>query len=1145
MSNFTFLKTSWPQLAADALRTESLALLDPRASCFYARRTLELAVQWLYESDETLKWPYDDSLSALIHEQSFKDLAGPAIFAKCRLVKDLGNQAVHSNRSIKQADSEQAVKELFHILYWLARTYSAVGTLPTADIAFDPSLLSAGAKRAAAQRATTQQEMQKLQAELEARDAAMRAQAKALEDSSKTADELDAEINKLRAEIASIKQQNAATPDTHDYSEAQTRDFFIDLLLHESGWPLDNPEDREYQVAGMPNNKGIGFVDYVLWGDDGLPLAVVEAKRTKKDARIGRQQAALYADCLQKQFDRRPIIFYTNGYEHWLWDDTNYPPRPVAGFYKKDELELLIQRRNSGRAHASLAINTTIAERPYQHLAIRAICDAFEAAHRKSLIVMATGAGKTRTVVALTDLLMRANRVKRVLFLADRVALVKQATNAFKTFLPGCNAVNLVLEQEEATSRVYVSTYPTIMGMIDDLKSGRRRFGPGHFDMVVIDEAHRSVYQKYGAIFDYFDSLLVGLTATPKSDIDKNTYRLFDLETGVPTAAYELEKAVAEQYLVPPRAISVPLKFQREGITYAELSEEDKEQWEELDWDEEGTVPDKVEAAALNQWLFNEDTVDKVLEHLMRHGQKVDGGDRLGKTILFAKNHNHAQFIQERFDINYPHLKGTFARVIDNQEKYAQSLIDAFSDRNSAPHLAISVDMLDTGIDVPEVLNLVFFKMVRSKTKFWQMIGRGTRLCKDIFGPGQHKEYFTVFDYCQNFEYFQAMPQGVEAPAQAGLSEKLFLRRLELLQEVTPRPEEPAPLPAKKVAETGGGYVSLAEDLATTLHKTVAAMNLNNFIVRPKRKYVETYSAREAWNKLSSQQAEEIADNLASLPADLDPEDITARQFDLLILNLQLAVLHSGRSLPNLQKQTCEIAALLEQKHSIPVVAVQMPLIQEIQSDEYWQDVTVDILEIARRRLRDLVKFIDRHGRKSLYTDFEDAIGAGDELVLQGLGTAIDVAQYKKKVQAFLRQHENEAVIVKLRTNVPLTAEDLNTLEDMLYNLGGEGTKEQFLSIYGQEQSLGKLVRSLVGLEMAAVQQAFATFLDTSRYNANQIHFVLNIIDYLTANGVMEPGKLYDQPFTYFSNTGVEGIFNDNDVTELIAKVISFTKNAA
>jgi len=645
------------------------------------------------------------------------------------------------------------VGELFHVCYWLAWTY-ARDARPAPNLAFDPGALP----RTALVPKQTAEELLGLEVALRERDEKL---AVLLAD--RTA--LDDELARLRAQVAEAKKAAAAQPDTHNYLETETRDYFIDLLLKESGWPLDQARDREFEIAGMPNPQEKGFVDYVLWGDDGKPLGLVEAKRTRRDARVGQQQAKLYADCLEREFGQRPAIFYSNGYEHWLWDDASYPPRRVQGFYKKAELELLIQRRASRKPLASAAINGDIVERYYQTRAIRRIAESFERDRdRKALLVMATGAGKTRTVIALCDLLMRANWAKRVLFLADRVALVKQAENAFKRHLPDSSPVNLISDRD-GEGRVFVSTYPTMMGLIDEAADGQRRFGAGHFDLVIIDEAHRSVFQKYRAIFDYFDSLLVGLTATPKDEIDRNTYSLFDLETGVPTDAYSLEEAVRDGFLVPPKAVSVPLKFQREGIKYDELSEDEKDQWDALEWDEEGAVPDRIDAGALNKWLFNTDTVDKVLAHLMTRGLTVAGRDRLGKTIVFAKNQDHAEFIAERFNANYPHYRGEFARAITFRTEYAQSLIDAFSTKERSPHIAISVDMLDTGIDIPEVVNLVFFKLVRSKTKFWQMLGRGTRLCPDLFEPGQDKDCFQLFDYCGNLEFFSQNPETTEGAA--------------------------------------------------------------------------------------------------------------------------------------------------------------------------------------------------------------------------------------------------------------------------------------------------------------------------------------------------------------------------------------------
>lgn len=762
-------------------------------------------------------------------EPSFKVLVGPGLHAKMDVIRRPGNNAVHSARPITAPDADAVLRELFQVAFWLARNYGRnVATRPDPALQLRADLLPRPADTAAAQAAATSntqatqgalQKLATLADELAARDAALAAAQQ------KTA-ALDAELAQLRAEVAAAKATNTATPDTHDYNEAQTRDLYIDLLLKEAGWALDQPRDREFEVQGMPNNQGVGYVDYVLWGDDGKPLAVVEAKRTRRDARVGQQQAQLYADCLENQCGQRPLIYTTNGYEHWFWDDTTYPPRPVQGFHKKDELQLLVQRRTAAKALAGVSINGSIVERHYQQRAIRRIDETFERdRQRKALVVMVTGAGKTRTVIALVDLLQRANWAKRVLFLADRVALVNQAANAFKLHFLDAAAVNLVTDKA-TEGRVFVSTCPTMMGLINESQDGLRRFGVGHFDLIIVDEAHRSIYQKYRAIFSYFDALLVCLTATPKDEVDHNTYSLFGLED-----------AIAEGYLVPPRAVSVPLKFQRQGIRYADLSEAEKDQWDELDWNEEGKAPDEVGAEAVNKWLFNKDTVDKVLMTLMERGHKVAGGDRVGKTIVFAKNTAHANFIAERFNANYPHYAGQLARVITYQTEYAQTLIDDFSSKEKSPHIAISVDMLDTGIDVPEVLNLVFFKIVRSKAKFWQMVGRGTRLCKDLFAPGEDKREFLIFDFCQNLEFFSQNLEGYDGAVTQPLSQRLFKARLELLGVL----DERLGVDGAAVREAGPGYAlsefAIGSDTATFLHTVVAGMKLDNFVARPARRW--------------------------------------------------------------------------------------------------------------------------------------------------------------------------------------------------------------------------------------------------------------------------------------------------------------------
>jgi len=1091
VSNFDFVKAEWPAIHVDCVRAESYLSNDPAAACFYARRSIEQLVGHLYDVIG-LAAPYQNDLAARINDAALKAEVGNGIAQKLNLIRRVGNAAAHEGKPIQPQTALQVLRELFHVVVFAAFRYSTdPQAVPTGN-QFDPA-------RAGKSAPLSRQELSQLAAKFKAQDEAY---TKALAERDELAAAKDAEIAQLKTQIFAAQAAKTKTDD-HDYSEAETRRLFIDVLLAEAGWLLDQARDREYPVTGMPNN-GKGFVDYVLWGADALPLAVVEAKRTTKSPQVGQQQAKLYADCLEAEFGRRPVVFYTNGYEHWIWDDAaGYPPREIQGFYTRDELELLIQRRQTRLPLSGAAIDGAIVERYYQTRAIKAVDAAFGKKERETLLVMATGSGKTRTVIALVDQLMKANWVKRVLFLADRTALINQAAAAFKTHLPGVTTVNLVTEKA-TDGRVYVSTYPTMMNLIDDLDAGLRRFGPGYFDLVVIDEAHRSVYQKYGAIFDWFDSYLVGLTATPKDEVDHNTYRLFNLEDGVPTDVYRLDQAVDDGFLVPPFGVSVGTKFLRQGITYEDLTEEEKDEWDALDWGEDGP-PQAIDSEEFNRFLFNEDTVDKVLATLMAEGHKVAGGDRLGKTIVFAKSQAHAVFIEKRFNAQYPEYGGEFARTITHNAMDAQSLIDSFSQPDKAPHIAISVDMLDTGIDVPDVVNLVFFKVVRSKSKFWQMIGRGTRLRSDLFGPGADKQDFFVFDFCGNLEYFGQDLPGSEGSLQKSLTQRLFESRLGLVVGL----------------DGAGAEPDLRNSTARWLHEVVAGMNLQNFLVRAHRQQVERWAWRDRWWSVSKDDATEILEHLAGLPSAVRDPDEDAKRFDLLVLRRQLAQLEGDAIAVERIRETVQaIAAALLPKKTIPSVAEQIELLDDVAGDEWWVDVTLPMLEVMRLRLRGLVRFVEKTRQNPVYTDFEDTLDAATPIDLPQVTTGMNWERFRAKATAYLKEHEDHVALQKLRRNKQLTPKDLASLSEMLIASGGDQTVD-LAWVVERAGALGPFIRSLVGLDRTAATAAFAAYLDEAKFSVDQVRFVSLIVDELTANGIMEPARLFESPYTDHAHVDV------------------------
>ena len=477
---------------------------------------------------------------------------------------------------------------------------------------------------------------------------------------------------------------------------------------------------------------------------------------------------------------------------------------------------------------------------------------------------------------------------------------------------------------------------------------------------------------------------------------------------------------------------------------------------------------------------------------------------------------------------------GKSCRVIDNHVKYAHTLIDDFYVPDKVPYIAVSVDMLDTGIDVPEIVNLVFFKLVRSKTKFWQMIGRGTRICENLFGPGKDKNEFYIFDYCQNLEFFGEQPDGYEAPVQDSVKTKIFKRRLSIVGflKKTDKSED-------KIHD---GLKELSQELKDSLHDVVTRFDTDNFIVRAKRRYVEEYSERKRWDELSNSDEIDVFENLAQLPYHDDEEEM-ARRFDLLVLNLQLSLLEMSYSQTRYQRQIISLMGNLEEKHTIPAVAKQMELILEVQRDEFWENITLPMLENVRKKLRNLIKFIDRTGRhEDTYTGFMDDIG--EETEIKGLINADpSLANYRLRVEKYVREHESHPTIQRIKNNQPLHTGDIDSLEAILFSEEGPGTREEFVETFGSDEPLGLFVRRIVGLDQNAAKTAFAEFLDEGKYSADQIRFVNLIIDHLVQNGLVNPEQLFDPPFSDIHVEGVIGVWG-TESEGLIEVVRNVNSNA-
>lgn len=1062
MRNFDYLQElGLSDLHNFCSAAEEMQVSNPDLSAISARKALEYIVRSLYVMKH-IEVPERVSLFELVDGEVFREFIGDnRMMMAAHYVRKVGNNGAH-NKKVTQGESFFCLLNIYNVVAAVLHKLTLIKDIVPFDRTLIPNSPQASVITPAKVTVTPTSTI------VEAADK------EAVEDKTPV--------------------KEVALP---DISEAETRKLYIDLMLKEAGWDVLDTEGAiqpskaciEVEVEGMPNNEGKGFCDYVLFGSNGLPLAVIEAKRTSVSPVKGKHQAELYADCLEKRYGVRPVIYYTNGFETHIIDGLGYPPRRLYAFHTESDLELLIQKRKRHDI-TDFSVKDSITDRHYQKMAIKSVCEHFNTKHRRGLLVMATGTGKTRVAISLVDVLTRNGWVKNVLFLADRIPLVSQAHKNFVKLLPHMTTSILSEDKDPDTNaRITFSTYQTMINYID---TDEKAFSVGRFDLIIIDEAHRSIFGKYSAIFNYFDSLLVGLTATPRDEVDRSTYETFQMEQGVPNYAYELEDAVAEGYLVNYKGFKRGSLILKEGIKYDNLTPEEKEQLEKV-WEYEQAVKAiegdpqhrDIESKEIFNYIFNLDTIDRVLQDLMENGLKVQSGERIGKTIIFAYNHRHAEMIVERFYYLYPEYSSDFCALIDNYVTYSKDLIDKFEIRDGNPQIAVSVDMLDTGIDVPDVLNLVFFKVVKSKIKFMQMIGRGTRLSQGIFGTGKDKEFFYIFDWCRNFEYFDKNPDGQMAAVAPSLTEKIFSIRAKMafhLQHQQWQEDEYAK--------------GLHDEIKTLLKEQVASLSDSHISVREKWADVSHFKDNDSWTYIS----EVDVNTLSNVIAPLLPKntlDESAKKFDLLVMLIELSLIGGEGNANKAVHSVQTIAEKLQEKATLPQVQAKMGTIKEVLTDVAWQNVSLKWLEKVRNDLRDLIKFLIGQGGQWFTVDIEDEIS--DEGTMEGITPRVS---YKQSVLDFLSKNRNLPVLQKIYDMEQLTAADFTELERILWQeLGSKDDYDKFTNGMLCGSNVAMFVRSLVGVDRKNAVRRFSEFISGNELNAEQEDFLNTIIAYVCENG--------------------------------------------
>ena len=1064
MRNFDYLQElGLTDLHKFCSSAEELQVSNPELSAVSARKALEYIVRALYLM-KNVEIPERASLFELVDGETFREFIGDErVMMSVHYVRKVGNNAAH-NTPVTKRESFFCLLNIYNVVATILLKLRVISSITP----FDKTLIPNSPQAPIFTPKTVE----------------VSPQSTIVEAASKEAIEDNTPVQELPLDI----------------SEAETRRLYIDLMLKEAGWEVLDTEGAiqpskaciEVEVEGMPNNEGVGYCDYVLFGSNGLPLAVIEAKRTSVSPIKGKHQAELYADCLEKRYGIRPVIYYTNGFETYIIDGLGYPSRRLYAFHTENDLELLIQKRQRHDI-TDFSVKDNITDRHYQKMAIKSVCEHFNSKHRRGLLVMATGTGKTRVSISLVDVLARNGWVKNVLFLADRIPLVSQAHKNFVKLLPHMTTSVLSEDKDpDTTARITFSTYQTMINYID---RDEKAFSVGRFDLIIIDEAHRSIFGKYTAIINYFDALLVGLTATPRDEVDRSTYETFQMEQGVPNYAYELEDAVAEGYLVNYRGFKRGSLILKDGIKYKDLSPKEQEQLEKV-WEYEQAKKAidgedyrrDIRSDEIFKYIFNLDTIDHVLQDLMENGLKVQSGERIGKTIIFAYNHRHAEMIVERFYALYPEYaseSSEFCALIDNYVTYSKDLIDKFEIRDGNPQIAVSVDMLDTGIDVPDVLNLVFFKIVKSKIKFMQMIGRGTRLSKDIYGQGHDKEFFYIFDWCRNFEYFDKNPDGSKAKTVPSLTEKIFSLRSRIAFQ----------LQHQKWQEDEFAK-QLHDETKAVLKEQVAALSDSHISVREKWADVSHFKNDDNWAYISEVDVNTLSNEIAPL-LPKNTLDESAKKFDVLTMLIELSLLDGETNCVKAVQNVQSIAEKLQEKATLPQVQAAMPTIKEVLSDVAWQNVSLNWLEKVRKDLRDLVKFLMGGDNKWFSVDIEDTIS--DEGTIDGITPRVT---YKQSVLDFLSQNRNLPVLQKIYDMEQLTVADVKELERILWQeLGSKEDYNRFTRGMPCGSNVAIFIRSILGIDRMNAVRMFSEFISGNELNADQEDFLMTIISYVCENG--------------------------------------------